>query len=168
MKRKLDLFRHAPLGARADAQFATFCVLAAASLLYSLLYFHRFSNYLDLLYQMVGIKKVLIEGAIMPDFVVVLEDALTWFWGAAVCCLLAIPFNYAHHYKETKSIYTMRRLPERFELHRRCLSLPVAGAVILLALSFLMLVLYFWHYMAKVPQVCLTPDQWAKIWSVIR
>jgi len=31
----------------------------------------------------------------------------------------------------------------------------------------LMLLLYFWHYMAVVPDVCLTPNQWNKIWSVL-
>ena len=168
MKKKLDLSRHAPMGARVDSQFVTFCVLAGFAMGYSLLYFLRFSNYLDWLYERRGAVKVLMEGVFMVDFIVVLEDALTWFWGAAVCCLLAIPFNYAHHYKDTKSIYTMRRLPKRWELHRRCLTLPVAGAVILLILSFLMLVLYFWHYMAVVPDVCLTPNQWNKIWSVLQ
>ncbi|MBP3371679.1 MAG: hypothetical protein J6L88_04045 [Clostridia bacterium] len=166
--KRFDLTRHAPLGMNVNSQFTTYITLFVLATLYSFFYFNRFSNHLEWLYEWSRSAKVLIEGAVMPDFVELLEDALTWFWAAAGVCLLQIPFNYRHHYRETKSIYLMKRLPKKFELHRRCLTLPILGAGIMVLFSFVLLLLYFWYYMAKVPSQCMQPDQWAKIWSVLR
>ena len=50
------------------------------------------------------------------------------------------------HYQESRSIYLMRRLPDRWELWRRCLALPLAGLAIALVLALGLSVLYFWLY----------------------
>ena len=73
-------------------------------------------------------------------------------------------YHYSYHFKGSKSIYLMRRLPDRWELHRRCLTLPIAMAVFFLLMGFVMLLLFFWAYFAAVPAQYIQPDQWAKIW----
>ena len=50
------------------------------------------------------------------------------------------------HYQESRSIYLMRRLPDRWELWRRCLTLPLTGLTIVLILTLGLSVLYFWLY----------------------
>lgn len=50
------------------------------------------------------------------------------------------------HYQESRSIYLMRRLPDRWELWRRCLTLPLTGLAVVLILTLGLSVLYFWLY----------------------
>ena len=50
------------------------------------------------------------------------------------------------HYQESRSIYLMRRLPDRGELWRRCLTLPLTGLAAVLILTLGLSVLYFWLY----------------------
>ena len=166
---KLDLSRHAPPGYDLRAEKGMFIGGMALSILYALFTFgSRFSNQLTELYRVEGTVRVLKDGAIMPDFVEILDGTLTPFWLLSVCFLAQIVSHYAYHFNETKSIYTMRRLPNRRELHRRCLTLPVLAAAIFLIMAFVFLLIFYADYMIVTPDVCLTPDQWQKIWSVKR
>ena len=102
----------------------------------------------------------------MPDFVEIFDRS---YWGFLVVILIAlatIGMHYIYHYQESKSIYTMRRLPSRWELHRRCLTLPVVAIVVYLIMAFAILLILYTAYMKITPDVCLTPGQWQKIWSV--
>ena len=65
------------------------------------------------------------------------------------------------------SIYLMRRLPDRWELHRRCLVFPFAGLVLCVAAAFLTVVLCYACYMIATPEICLTPGQWQKYWRFL-
>lgn len=104
------------------------------------------------------------EFAGVPDFVDVLGSSLIFFPLFALGSLFFIVYHYSYHFRGSKSIYLMRRLPDRWELHRRCLTLPIAMAVFFLLLGFIMLLLFFWAYFAAVPAQYIQPDQWAKIW----
>ena len=100
----------------------------------------------------------------VPDFVDVLGSSLVFFPLYALGSILFVIYHYSYHFKGSKSIYLMRRLPDRWELHRRCLTLPIAMAVFFLLMGFVMLLLFFWAYFAAVPAQYIQPDQWAKIW----
>ena len=119
---------------------------------------------MDKLYHKNGSNRTLIPGAIMPDFTEILDRSLWGFLVAIIAALALIGVHYACHYQDSKSIYTMRRLPNRWELHRRCLTLPLYFAAVCAVLAALLLVLYFVLYMLATPAQCLTPDQWQKIW----
>ena len=164
---KIDLSRHAPLGFRVQEEVKGFlggCIGATA---FSLITFiSKFEDELDKLYHKNGANRTLIPGAIMPDFVEIFDRS---YWGFLVVILIAlatIGMHYIYHYQESKSIYTMRRLPSRWELHRRCLTLPVIAIVAYLIMAFAILVIVYMDYMNITPDVCLTPGQWQKIWSV--
>ena len=102
----------------------------------------------------------------MPDFTEILDRSLWGFLVAIIAALALIGVHYACHYQDSKSIYTMRRLPNRWELHRRCLTLPLLAAAVYLILAFVILLIFYAVYMNLTPDVCLTPGQWQKIWSV--
>ena len=164
---KIDLSRHAPLGFRVQDEVKGFwggCVGATA---FSLITFiTKFNDELDKLYHRNGSNRTLSPGAIMPDFVEIFDRS---HWGFLVVIIAALAFiggHYAYHYQESKSIYLMRRLPNAFELHRRCLSLPAAGIVIALLAAFVLLLIYYAVYMLATPDQCLTPDQWQKLWMI--
>jgi uncharacterized membrane protein YqhA len=100
----------------------------------------------------------------MPDFIDIFEGSLGGYFILSLCMLLLIALRYAYYYQNSKSIYLMKRLPDKFELHRRCIILPVMAALSCAVIAFLVLLLYFGHYMLFTPDACLTPGQWAKIW----
>lgn len=166
-RKKLDLTRHAPPGYDLKAEKGLFFAGMVLSILYSLFAFgNRFSNHLAELYWINGSTKTLKAGAIMPDFVEILDGTLVGFFVLSACFLAQIAAHYVYHYQGSKSIYTMRRLPSRWELHRRCLTLPVLAAAIFLIMAFAILLIFYAVYMNVTPDVCLTPGQWQKIWSV--
>lgn len=164
---KLDLSRHAPPGLDLAPELRVFTAGMALSALFSLLFYAvRYSDRLEQLYWKNGAERTLIPGAVMPDFAEVLGQALIGFLIVAVCMAAFAAVHYSCHYQKSKSIYTMRRLPNRWELHRRCLTLPLAGLAASLLAAFLLLLVYYAAYMLITPDTCLTPDQWRKIWSV--
>lgn len=70
---------------------------------------------------------VLRPGAVMEDFAQLLDWMLLGFAVTAVCMAALAVWHYASHFQGSRSIYTMRRLPQRWELARRCLTLPLLG-----------------------------------------
>lgn len=126
-------------------------------------YFNAHSN----LYGYEGTKRVLLTDAVMPDMGTLIGSALVGFLIIALCMLAMIVYHYAYHLQDSKSIYLMRRLPNRWELHRRCLTLPLLAIVICLLVAVILLLIYYGIYTIATPGECLTPHQWQKIWSVL-
>lgn len=62
-----------------------------------------------------------------------------------------------------KSIYLMGRLPDRWELHRRCLTLPLGWLLSAVLLPVLTLLVYYGIYYLITPAACLRPGQLAKL-----
>ena len=73
------------------------------------------------------------------------------FLGMGIVALGYVLFSvimYLYHYQGCRSIYTMKRLPDRWQLWRRCLTLPVVF-LLLAAVSTLVLTgLYYllWRF----------------------
>lgn len=166
--KKIDLTRHAPLGIRLDWEIQFFAAGWIGSALYSFGFLLKYYNLLsDLYIYRSGSTRELDLSRVMPDFYTVLDDSLRFYLIFALCMLLLIIYHYAFHHMGSKSIYTMRRLPNKWELHRRCLALPIASALILLAAAGITMLLWFAVYMLCTPEQCLTPNQWAKLWEAI-
>ena len=84
------------------------------------------------------------------------------FIGFAVFALCMLPLAlryYLSHYQGGRSIYLMRRLPDRWELHRRCLTLPLLGLVLSVLIPVALVAVYFCIY-----QFC-TPARWLNNWG---
>ena len=50
--------------------------------------------------------------------------------------------NYRYFWQGSKSIYVMRRLKSRWEMHKRCWTLPLIGAAVMLLTA----VVVYWLY----------------------
>ena len=71
-------------------------------------------------------------------------------------CLAALAvWHYAYHRQGSRADYTMRRISSRWEFHRRCLTIPVVGIVLALALAWGLYQLYWWMYLTFTPPECL-------------
>lgn len=159
--KRLDLSRYAPVGYPTRGHLWAAALMALSEGIDGLVFLTQWSNAKWRL----DVGGYLAQGAIMKDFAVLIRPLL------AACPLLAVIYfvlftamHYAYHYGATKSVYTMRRLPDRFELHRRCLTLPLAFALGILAFGFLLLLINYWVYMRFTPAECIAPGQWTKIW----
>lgn len=123
--------------------------------LWSLGYFLRLNNAVSELYQFIPPdEKVLIPGAVMPCFMDILGSALVPFLLLALCMLGFVVSHYAYHWQGAKSVYLMRRLPDRGLWHKRCLTLPILLALAALLLCAVLAVLYFIIYLAYTPASC--------------
>jgi len=127
-------------------------------------FFNAYSSARQSLFMQMGQDLFLVESRIMPDFVDLLGNKLLILLiSAALLFVIAIVLHYAYHQIGSKSIYLMRRLPDRFELHRRCLLIPLITVLAFIMVTILLLFIYYAVYMNFTPHVCLTPNQWEKV-----
>lgn len=154
---KKDIKYYAPPGVNIRQGIVYFIVAAAVSVLFSLSYFYSFFEALEEVQS--GLQEY------MPDFVELLGGSMIGFVFMVGFMVEAIIYLYVYHRLwGSNSTYTMRRLPKRYEMHRRCLTLPLTGMVISVALAFLILMIYYALYMTCTPPECLTANQWEKLW----
>lgn len=166
--KRLDLKRLVPLGVNAQQELTWMLVGWIFSAFYSLCFVYMYQwNYRLLFDDTIKGARVLDENAVMPDFVTLLDHYLIGFLLVALCMLAIVAYHYLYHRQGSKSIYTMRRLSDGMELHRRCWTLPVLMALASLLAAFVLLMIYYAIYMFVTPDACLTPGQWQKLWSVI-
>ncbi len=134
---------------------------------WSLGFLFRFSSAYERLLQQMARPYFVTGDAMMPEFTELLGGSLRAVFVIVLVLLICIVMNYASFHQGSKSIYLMKRLPDRWELHRRCIILPVLGIAGSLILGFTLLMIYFAIYMLVTPDRCLPPDQWQKLWSVL-
>ncbi len=131
------------------------------SFLHSLSYFASYYNSYHNLYEYYDDKRILISGRKMTDFYILIEGSFKGFYVTAFLLVVLIIYHYAYHYKDSKSIYTMKRLPKKYELHKRCLTVPVICILLCKLFSVILIFIYFRHYICATPPECLVDGQWS-------
>lgn len=100
-------------------------------------------------------RKVLREGARVEAYAELVE----WYWALwipAILFLAAMPlYHYFYYYRDTRSIYVMRRLPRRGITFKSCVRGPALGVVIVLVTAVLLYLLYYGIYCLGVPAECM-------------
>ena len=167
MKCKPDLSRFAPPGMNIQQELKLFLWGYGASVVFSLRFLWRYGFAYYQLYGYENNVYGLLSYVSMDDFVWLIEDVFDLFPILGICLVLWAVLHYAYHWQGSRSIYLMRRLPSRWELHRRCLALPAAGAVICILTVTVLFFLFYALYMLATPAAVLKPGQWDLIWSVI-
>lgn len=76
----------------------------------------------------------------------------------AMGMVLFAVWNYLGFYRKSKSIYLMRRLPDRWEVPRRCLTLPLLTVLAGVLLSLLLALLFLPLYLTLPPREAIPPD----------
>ncbi len=143
-----------------------FCVLAIiVAVLFSLQFFIEYkAEYYDL-FEYYGDKTVLKSFAFMPDYYILILDCFKLFsllpFVFAYCCIA----NYTYHYKHSKSIYLMKRLPQKSELYVRCVAFPLICLVLSVLVLIALIFIYYAYYMLKTPAECLQPSQLQKLFD---
>ena len=161
------LTKNAPPGANILIHTNWYIAGLSWSLLWSLGFLFRyFDTYNQLLYTRNGIRYQY-RYQMMADYDELLGGSMRGIYIIILLLGVSVFLNYASFYQGSRSIYLMKRLPNRWELHRRCIFLPVLGMAGALAIRITVLLFYFAVYMLVTPDRCLPPDQWQKLWSVL-
>ena len=158
---KIDWAQHFPPGFEWQHEKGLFTVFLSFAAGWAIIgYFSRLSTELE----------ELEKGYDMAYFYDVLGNAFSWFPIVIAVMLLTIVIHYAHHHSGSKSIYLMRRLPDKWELHRRCITAPAVSALVALLVAVILFFIFYAAYMILMPEVCLKPgqlEQLLKNWSVM-
>jgi hypothetical protein len=153
MKKRLEA--HAPLGIDTGVELALYFAGMFFATMQSLNFLFKYLGARNELYRYIGGEKVLIEGAVIQSFESLAEGAFLFAQILCVVTLLVTIYHYMYHYQGSKMMYLMKRLPDKWEVHRRCLTLPVAGAVLMMVWAFVLRMCYYAIYMLCTPNQCL-------------
>lgn len=138
-----------------------------ACLLNSFSYFNSLPRCINMLYTTRFGKRVLLEEASMPAFDQVLGRSISAFWFLSILVLLLGLYHWFYHYQSSKSIYLMRRLPQRFELLKRCITFPLIAALLFAVSAVLLTLIYFALYLLFTPDGCLPSDPWQGFFNAL-
>ena len=103
----------------------------------------------------------------MDDFYLLIRGKYMLLGMTMLWCVSNVVFRYLYYYQGSKSIYLMRRLPDRGELYRSCLARPIQRMVLCLVICLAILLISYAYYMKETPTRWLEPDQWQKLWRAI-
>ena len=147
--------RYAPLGINLAQEVLYWVMTMTISTVWSMQYLLRYGDAYQGLFEWIGKRKVLMEGAMMPAFEVLTENLFEVFFLVLIYCVLTAVYHYFYHYQGSKMMYLMKRLPKKSELHIRCWSLPVVGAVAAGVWMLLLKAIYYAIYLLCTPSQCL-------------
>ena len=166
MRKRLD--RLVPVGMSGKTELGWLCAGLVLALLLSLSFLAHFGRAVNALYIQHGAARILDSTAVMEPFSELVDGCFTGFGVLALLMLPLAALHYSRHYSGiSRSIYTMRRLPSRWELHRRCLTLPALTVLACGVITLALIGLYYIIYTTKTPEACLTPGQWELFWRGI-
>lgn len=148
-----------PLGLSPSAQWKAYLVALIAAISDSVI---RFSLYFD--YCLGGLyiddKRTILHSPNEPyvdmlPFWDIAKDSYYGFLIIALGLIWLAWYHYRYHYQKSKSIYLMKRLPAKNELRKRCLALPVAGAIVAAVTALLLTAIYYISYITMTPEAFL-------------
>lgn len=168
MTMKADLNRLVPLGLDGRREFVTvLCVPAAAFIAAALCCAAVYlSAYDDMFISLNGVR-LPAPDAVFPSCAAMAVRSLPFFGAAALFMLYKLARYVSCHYQGGRSIYTMRRLPQRSELPVRCLCLPLGGCAACALLSLAFSCLFCAVYFAVTPADWARPGHWGPVLRLI-
>lgn len=152
--KRLDLKRYTPPGYTSSLTFLNIFALISATIKTIALPIH-ITAARNALYHQGRLVLGLIPGAKMAPYRALIGDSFSLFPLFWLLMGLEVVSCYQFFRQGSKSIYLMRRLPDPWELHRRCWGRPLiytAGSLVLMGG---ILVFYYLLYLLLTPKGCL-------------
>lgn len=120
--RRINLKKYMPVGRDPSAYLKAGVAAWIAASVYELGFF--LINYVN---ELANVRRMLKIRPVMkiPAFYGLIENGFRLFPLVWLVMALEVISAYGYHRMGSMSIYLMRRLPDRWELHRRCWTLPV-------------------------------------------
>ncbi|MBQ2735899.1 MAG: hypothetical protein IJF26_00520 [Clostridia bacterium] len=157
--------RNSPPGIDLKQEFRLFLICNIASVIVSFFAFlDKYINARNNLFFYEIDKKILIEGAIIAPFSSLLSVYFSVFFFVTCFMLGYIIPHYLYFRQDSMSIYLMKRLPNKRELHRRALTVPCLAALATIGVALSAILLYFIIYILATPKACLPYAALREIW----
>ena len=155
--KRIDWNRYTPPGREKSDFAAMFWLWLSGGVLWSLRFIGNYIGAWNQLYEYRGMiaqsgNRVLISGRVIAPFREILEDSMNLFPVCFLFLALDVMASYYYFKKDTMSIYLMRRLPDRWELHRRCWGKPLILSGLCLLIQAGLIALYFLIYLVFTPR----------------
>ena len=151
--RTLD--RYAPLGIPLSSEIGGYLATLLFDTVWSMGIVLRYLEARRRLYVYVDQTWVLIEGAKIAPFKAFIDNGFLAFWGIGIYAIAIMVYHYFYHYQGSKMMYLMKRLPNRWELHKRCFTLPIAAVILAIGYRYLLEGIYYAIYLIFTPNQCL-------------
>ena len=139
--------------------FALFVLLGSF-----LIFVIRYENARSRLYEDVLGRRLLRSGAQIDPLAEILSGTFRLAVVYGILTFVNIAANYMTFYRESKSIYLMRRIPDRWELPRRCAAVPLIGLAAGLILTAILICLCNLIYFKATPPQCIPAGEHFLFW----
>lgn len=146
---------YAPPGLNIAKELSSWIFCMAASTFWCMNFLLRYWDYRAGLFEIRGGRKILLENAKMPNFEFLTKDLFEVFGIVILFCVLVVVYHYYYHYQGSKMMYLMLRLPNKWEVHRRCFALPVVAGAISIVYMLVLRMLFYGIYLFCTPAQCL-------------
>lgn len=156
--RKIQIERYLPLGIDKEAEQTQYWLAIVVGGLYSSISFlFWFTDGRQGLYEWQSGKATLIENARMPSFSSLTDGCMLGFVLTVAVLIYQLINHYLYQYSNqgSKCIYLMKRIPNKWEMHKRSLTLPLIGMLNMFVIMGLLRAIYLAVYMFCTPQQCL-------------
>lgn len=163
---KFNFAKYFPTGYEYKAELWTLGGWLTGSMVYSFSFFLNYYHaYGKLFFYDRGKEEwILKDGVFMEGFSLLSEGIFKGFYlGVLLLGILAL-CHYHYYYQGSKSIYLMKRLPDRKVLLKSCICVPVVLGIFSIILMIVLSLLYFGFYMWVTPEECIRYGQ--QIWSI--
>lgn len=126
------------------------------STLYSVIsYAYLFDCNIGMLYRDEA-RTILLDNPEMIDFFTLWSISIPGFYLLVFVMVVLAVYHYSYHFQISKSIYTMLRLPQKHDLAKRCLAIPVVYFVITVCIALILTGIYYLAYITLTPEVALS------------
>lgn len=156
MKRRIDFGNCFPSGYEYKKEQAAAGFLLTLGAVLSLQYFGRLHGHWQLLHDLLLAYKdtVLPEDIEAAPFLQLAGEYSALFLPYFFFLTIMAVYHYAYYYRESRSIYLMRRLPQRYVLAKSCLQAPLLGMAMGIAVMLALGLLYYGAYLLVIPVQC--------------
>ncbi len=151
MGKKIKWQDYVPLGIQADTLMTQLGLLVGIGGICSVSFLFRYGNAYGNLFVYRGAKRML-SGTRMEPFATLMDGVFL----PMVLVMLSMPVTavllYYSHYQGSRSIYTMRRLPDPWQLPKRCITMPAIYLAISVLVTLILWGVYYliWRYVTPV------------------
>lgn len=161
------LLRYLPPGAELSQEIYGFLGMLGIIFLGNISFLGRYGEALGSLYTYQGHSRILIRGAKIAGFDSLMSHSLGGLRILVIYCILISIVHYMSFSRGSKSIYLMKRLPQRGEMTKRCVLLPLMEIAAGIVFCLLLLLLNLGIYYLITPKICLPSEFQLSIWRVL-
>lgn len=165
--KRIEWEKLVPVGTDYKKEMKGIAIGLAISAVYSLSFIFKFSFSLDELYDVISGKAILISGRYIAGFSDIMEGRFDLFKILFYLLIILGVMHYFGHFSGSKSIYLMRRIPQRWELLVRCAAFPAMGIIVCKLSELILTLLFFAIYMIFTPKGHIPPGQVGELISSI-